>query len=157
MSGEASPRFIVDAMLGRLARWLRVLGYDALYFSDLEDAALYVRARTEDRILLTRDRELARRKGVRVILIGDDRVEAQVRQVVRTFGLSTANAFTRCIECNAVLGELPREEAQPLVPPFVFTTQTRFRRCPECGRVYWRGTHWAHMVQDLESEWDSER
>ncbi len=157
MAVEPSPRFIVDAMLGRLARWLRVLGYDTLYFSNLEDAALYVRARADDRILLTRDRELARRKGVRVILIEDDRVEAQARQAARAFDLSTANAFTRCIECNAILRELPRDEARPLVPPFVFPTQTRFRRCPECGRVYWRGTHWAHMLQDLESEWDSKR
>ncbi len=145
-------------MLGRLARWLRVLGYDTLYLPELDDAALARLARAEDRILLTRDRELARRKGLRVLLLQDDQVEQQLRIVVARLGLTANDAFSRCIQCNIMLEEVNREEARPLVPPFVYNTQTRFRRCPQCGRVYWRGTHWAHMVELLESEgWEEEK
>lgn len=148
---DPAPRFVVDAMLGRLARWLRVLGYDTLYSADADDAALVRRALAEDRILLTRDVELARRRGVRVILISDDRVEEQLREMVKTLPLTADKAFSRCLNCNAPLVEFDRVQARDLVPPYVFATQTRFRRCPGCGKVYWRGTHWAHMVATLES------
>jgi uncharacterized protein len=148
---DAAPRFVADAMLGRLARWLRVLGYDTLYSSDADDAALVRRALADDRILLTRDVELARRRRVRVILISDDRVDEQLREMVRTLPLNSQEAFSRCLNCNARLVDFDRAQARDLVPPFVFATQTRFRRCPGCGKVYWRGTHWAHMLATLES------
>ncbi len=152
-----SPRFLADVMLGRLARWLRVLGYDTLYFSDLDDPALAERARAEDRILLTRDRELSRRKGLQVLLLTDDQIEGQLREVVKALNLSTHNAFSRCIQCNLILEEIDRETARPSVPPFVYTTYDHFRRCPQCGRVYWRGTHWARMLATLESaDWHGE-
>jgi uncharacterized protein len=150
-------RFVVDAMLGRLARWLRVLGYDALYFSNAEDAALARRALADDRILLTRDVELARRRGVRVILVSDDRVENQLREIIKLLPLSADRAFSRCLECNSPLVEFERTQARDLVPPYVFATQTRFRRCAGCGKVYWRGTHWAHMLATLEEARDSEK
>jgi uncharacterized protein with PIN domain len=153
---DSAPRFLVDAMLGRLARWLRVLGYDTLYFSDADDAALVRRALAEDRILLTRDVELTRRRGVRVILISDDRVGNQLREIVGFLHLSADQAFSRCINCNAPLVEFERAQARDLVPPYVFATQTRFRRCAECGKVYWRGTHWARMQSTLESARGSE-
>ena len=151
MDPQSNPRFIADVMLGRLARWLRVLGYDTLYFPDLDDPALAARARAEDRLLLTRDRELSRRRGVRVLLLQDDRIDRQLREVVSNLHLSTQNAFSRCIQCNILLQEIDREDVRPLVPPFVYNTQPRFRRCPGCGRVYWRGTHWARMLATLES------
>lgn len=138
-------------MLGRLARWLRVLGYDTLYFPDGEDAGLVRRALAEDRILLTRDVELGRRRGVRVILIADDRVENQLREIAHLLPLTADEAFSRCLDCNLPLIELERALARDLVPPYVFATQQRFRRCPQCGKVYWRGTHWAHMLATLES------
>jgi uncharacterized protein with PIN domain len=148
---DSAPRFVVDAMLGRLARWLRVLGYDTLYFSNADDAALARRALADDRILLTRDVELARRRGVRVILISDDRVENQLREMVNILPLTAEEAFSRCLNCNAPLVELERTQARDLVPPYVFATQTRFRCCAGCGKIYWRGTHWAHMLATLES------
>ena len=148
---DPAPRFVVDAMLGRLARWLRVLGYDALYSADAEDSALVRRAMADDRILLTRDVELARRRGVRVLLISDDRVENQLHEVAKSLSLTAREAFSRCLNCNARLVDSDRAQARDLVPPYVFATQTRFRRCPNCGKVYWRGTHWAHMLATLES------
>lgn len=148
---ESSPRFIADVMLGRLARWLRALGYDTLYSSSMEDAGLARRALAEDRILLTRDVELTRRRGLKTILIIDDEVTRQLRQVVRAQHLSTQAAFTRCINCNTPLAECERAEAERYVPPYVLATQTRFRCCANCGRIYWRGTHWARMRAALDT------
>lgn len=142
---------MVDVMLGRLARWLRVMGYDTLYSSDADDAALARRALAEDRFLLTRDVELARRRGVHTVLISDDRVENQLREVVKLFPLSFGKAFSRCLNCNIPLVEFERAQALNLVPPYVFATQNRFRRCPGCGKIYWRGTHWARMLASLEN------
>lgn len=142
---ENKPRFVADAMLGRLARWLRALGYDTLYDSSLDDAKLAELARGQARILLTRDVELTRRRNLTCLLIQDDKIVKQLRQVVSAFGLDSDAAFTRCIECNAELVPLEPEHAVSLVPPYVMKTQTRFRRCPRCGRIYWRGTHWSHM------------
>lgn len=151
---QPPPRFAADVMLGRLARWLRALGYDTLYDAAFDDAPLAELARHQDRIVLTRDVELTRRRKLRVLLIQDDRVMRQLREVVNSFGLDDSAAFTRCIECNAELQDMERVEAAMLVPAHVFETQSRFRRCPNCGKVYWRGTHWTRMhdvLQELES------
>ena len=149
LAENETPRFVADVMLGRLTRWLRALGYDTSYDSAWDDERLAHIARAEKRILLTRDVQLTRRRGVVSILIQDDKVLNQLRQVIRLLTLNDALAFTRCIECNAELEELTPTEAAPLVPPFVLNTQTRFRRCPNCGRVYWRGTHWTRMREVL--------
>ncbi len=145
-------KFLVDVMLGRLAKWLRLVGYDAAYSSDADDHRLARWARAEDRILLTRDVELARRRGVRVMLIESEKVEQQLRQVFRTLELTVQEPFSRCAECNVLLEEHSPERASSRVPPYVFRTQVQFRTCPHCGRVYWRGTHWARilaMIEDL--------
>lgn len=132
-------------MVGRLARWLRALGYDTLYDRTWDDAQLADIARTQNRLLLTRDVELTRRRGVRAILIHDDRVMVQFQELTEKLALQNTHAFTRCIECNSELAEIARQDAAELVPPYVWQTQERFRRCPSCGQVYWRGTHWQRM------------
>jgi uncharacterized protein with PIN domain len=148
---DPEVRFVADVMLGRLARWLRALGYDALYEPALDDGALADLARRENRVLLTRDVELTRRRGLQALLVDDDRVSLQLIQICRDLDLNAQRAFTRCLECNIELDELQREDAALLVPPYVRETQTRFRRCPRCGRVYWRGTHWTRMRAVLEA------
>jgi uncharacterized protein len=145
-----TPKFLADTMLGRLAKWLRLLGYDTAYNPELDDGALARIARTENRVLLTRDVELSRRRGVLFELIESDEVAAQCEQVFKQFGLHTADAFSRCAECNVPLDEVSRESVRADVPAYVFQTQTRFRRCPRCRRVYWRGTHWARMIARME-------
>lgn len=137
-------------MLGRLATWLRLLGYDTLYFADASDAELARRARVEQRVLLTRDVELTRRRGVRAILIESEQVEEQVRQVFHMLHLTAREAFSRCAVCNCVLEDISKDDARGKVPPYVFHTQDRFRQCPQCARVYWRGTHWARIVGHIE-------
>ncbi len=148
-------KFLADCMLGRLAKWLRLLGYDTAYQADADDPALVRQARAEDRVLLTRDVELTRRRGVRVFLIESEQIEAQLRQMWRALNLTPRAAFTRCPECNLPLDLLSAQAARPRVAPYVFLTHTEFRACPGCQRVYWRGTHWARIVaalQDLSDE-----
>ncbi|MBC7222925.1 MAG: Mut7-C RNAse domain-containing protein [Anaerolineae bacterium] len=154
MSGGGEPSFLLDGMLGRLARWLRLLGYDAAYEPSLPDAQLARRARAEGRILLTRDRVLARRRGVRAVLVREDRLEGQLAQLRRELGLSWQGRRPRCPACNEPLEPMPRDEAWGLVPPYVFVHHERFDLCPSCERVYWRGTHVEDVerrLQDLEA------
>lgn len=132
-------------MLGRLARWLRALGYDTLYDVSWDDAALAEIARAQTRILLTRDVELTRRRGLRFVLIRDDKVFEQLTQVIGELQLSDVGAFTRCIECNAELDYADADAVSARVPPYVLATQTQFKQCPRCEKIYWRGTHWNHM------------
>lgn len=148
------PRFLADCNVGRLARWLRALGYDASYHARIDDAELVREAAAENRVLLTRDRDLTKRRVirtglVRTILIRDDDVTRQLRQVFTELGLQLEEALTRCIECNAELqARLPAVVAER-VPPYVRQTQSRYSECPACGRIYWAGTHWQRMRQVL--------
>ena len=147
------PRLVADAMLGRLARWLRILGYDTLYDARWPDNQLVRLARAQGRVLLTRDVALARRRGVRTLFVVDDRVEAQLHQVMADLGLSAGAPFSRCPVCNEPLEDVPRSWAWGYVPPYIFCTQREFRLCPRCNRFYWRGTHWQRMqraVADLQ-------
>lgn len=151
---DVKPRFVADCNVGRLARWLRALGYDASYHARIEDAELVREAAAEHRVLLTRDRDLTRRRVVqtgvvRAILIKDDDVIAQLRQVFSELGLGVKESLTRCIECNAVLEDRVPAAVADRVPPYVRRTQSRYSECPQCGRVYWAGTHWRHMREVL--------
>lgn len=139
---------ICDAMLGRLAKWLRILGVDAAY-AQVDDHELARRARAEDRVLLTRDRELAKRRGIRTLLIDVDELDAQLVQVVAAFGLEPVLDTARCPVCNVALRQLERVNVRDRVPPYVYQQHRIFRECPECGRVYWRGTHWQRMQQRI--------
>lgn len=137
-------------MLGRLATWLRLLGYDTAYLPQADDPELARRARAEDRILLTRDVELTRRRGVHSVLVASERVEEQLQQLAQELHLTARMAFSRCAVCNAPLEEVDKGTVEGAVPPYVFQTQTHFRRCVQCHRVYWRGTHWARMLAQME-------
>lgn len=155
MRAEPSPRepeaagppiFLADAMLGRLATWLRILGFDAAY-SRQEDSQLVARARREGRILLTRDtRLLARRDAPPHLLIAGERVAEQLREVAGALGLDlTRPAAARCPRCNTRLEALSRAEAAGRVPAFVWSQHAAFSTCPACRRVYWPGTHRRRM------------
>jgi uncharacterized protein len=138
--------FVVDGMLGKLAKWLKILGFDTLFLPD-EDDRILAAARREGRTILSRDRELVRRaKGHPALLIESTRWPEQVRQVFTRYDLwSEARPFTRCLECNALLEPLSREGAAQIVPPHVFDKSASFSLCPRCGRVYWAGTHHSAM------------
>ena len=146
---DDSLRLIADGMLGRLARWLRLLGYDTVYEKDADDLELARRARAEGRVLLTRDRALAARRGLRTLLITSERVQEQVQQVVETLGPPPNPALSRCSLCNVPLEPATPPQVADRVPPYVLQTQKRFGVCPTCGRVYWAGTHLQHMRRYL--------
>jgi uncharacterized protein with PIN domain len=149
-------RFIVDSNVGGLAKRLRMAGFDALFFKDIADNRLVRIALDEERVLLTKDTEIMKRRIVRsnrlkAILIESDDVKSQLYQVLTALNLAAeVSPFSRCMECNEPLK--PREKADivGLVPPYVFQTQTDYMQCPECQRVYWRGTHWERMNIELE-------
>jgi uncharacterized protein with PIN domain len=143
-------RFVADAMLGTLAKWLRILGYDTLFDTTLNDNELVRLARAEDRVLLTRDRELAQRRGVQMILVLSEKLDDQVHQVLADLDLEPARAFSRCPVCNEPLEPLDPQAARARVPAYVAQTQRTFKICPVCRRVYWRGTHWQRMEKRLE-------
>lgn len=147
-------KFIVDHNVGRLTTWLRVMGYDTVFFRG-DDSRMIQIALAEDRIVLTKDTQIMKRRvvtsgRVKGVLIRHDDLWAQLRQVVDELKLDYASkAFTLCLECNRPLVSREKEEVKDLVPPYVFKTQTQYRQCPSCGRVYWRGTHWQAMSLEL--------
>ena len=147
---EGRARFLADCNVGKLARWLRALGYDATYHARIGDAELVAQALAEGRVLLTRDSDLMQRRpvasgAVRTILLRSDQVEPQLRQVKEGLGLDLGQALTRCLECNTELEPKTPAEVAERVPPYVRATQVRYSECPTCSRVYWAGTHWARM------------
>lgn len=152
------PRFIVDVNVGRLAKWLRVMGYDTLFPTENGDNELVRVALRENRIIVTRDSGLVERRVVttgrlKVVLIQRDDIKNQLRQLVCLLELDGRlegrNEFSRCIRCNEPLISLTMESARDRVPPYVYETQREFMECPVCLRMYWRGTHWANMQSEL--------
>jgi uncharacterized protein with PIN domain len=148
---DSPPKFIVDVMLGRLARWLRLLGYDVLYDNAMADREIVDIALAEDRIILTRDRKmLERRKVKKYLLIQDDFFREQLRQVLNQFAIvSYPHIFTRCLNCNSPLEAVAKESVQARVPPYVYQTQEEFVRCPSCDKIYWSGTHKEAVLRQL--------
>lgn len=149
------PRFIADAMLGRLARWLRTLGYDTAYDDAIEDSDLVRRAIEEGRHILTRDRRLFEEWRVDGLLISGEKPMEQLREVVGTLGLHMPRApFARCRVCNGMLEPVEKSAIEDRVPPRVAEREWAFLQCPGCGRVYWEGTHTERMRRLLRGVFD---
>jgi uncharacterized protein len=145
-------KFAADAMLGRLARWLRVLGFDTTYDAAIADPDLVRLADREERILLTRDRHLLRElRPARSLEVRRDAPLEQLREVVTALDLTPpAELFTRCLVCNTALtSPLPVAEAERLLPPGAGGLSGAVRRCMACGRVYWQGSHVRRMLDAL--------
>lgn len=146
-------RFIADSMLGRLAKWLRILGYDTLYFRDAQDSRLVALAGREGRILLTRDtRLLLRRRRCSIIFVHHDRVWDQLKQVAGELGLSMGPRLgSRCLRCNRSLAPLAKARAAGRVPEYIFHRHDVFFHCEGCGRIFWGGTHLTHMEETVRA------
>jgi len=145
--------FIVDAMLGNLAKKLRILGYNAKYSSSIQDDELIELARKENRIILTKDELLtknAEKSGITSVLIrGNDEIEQiiQVRRVVGlgNFGIDTN--FSRCVSCNGKLQLIDKSSVSSKVPKGVFEKQDQFWTCDTCKKIYWEGTHFEKLQE----------
>ncbi|MBI0584401.1 MAG: Mut7-C RNAse domain-containing protein [Methanomassiliicoccus sp.] len=144
------PRFLADEMLGSLARWLRMIGYDTEYVRDLPDGEVLALARREGRTILTRDRQLAERAGDEGLLITGDDLDGQLGQVVSAFGLRADRRMTRCTICNGELRLTPAGEVAGRVPERVLAIRDEIFVCQKCGQVYWKGTHWDDIGRRME-------
>ncbi len=151
-------KFITDRTLGKLAKALRMLGYDTLYFQSEDFHQLIHLARQEGRIILTRNTKLAlRRPQDRILTLTEDRPSQQVKELIKKgyLSLSEESFFTRCLLCNVPLEEIPRNQAEGKVPDFIFHQHKFFYRCHRCDRIYWPGSHLENMqkrVKELRSE-----
>jgi uncharacterized protein with PIN domain len=145
-------------MLGRLARWLRLLGYDTLYYPVIEDSLLLRAAREENRILLTRDTRLVKMRGITsFLLLKDNDPFKQLKKVITNYSLLSKCDIShfkpicsRCSLCNTVLVDIAREQARVNVPIYVYNTSKNFKFCLACSKYYWKGTHQEKMQKKLE-------
>ncbi len=145
--GQVRPKFIADHMLGSLARWLRMMGYDTRYEKQLDDKGIAKVARDEGRFILTRDQELSKEPSA--FLVESEDLEAQLKAVGEKFGLRFDESLIRCSACNGDLAELSKEAAKPDVPEGAWASNDKFWKCTNCGKVYWKGTHWRGINERL--------
>jgi uncharacterized protein with PIN domain len=149
-------KFVADNNVGKLARWLRLIGYDTILLSQKDDAQMIRIALSENRVILTKDAQFMKRRlvtsgALKTLHIEQDDPEVQVQEVVENLNLDYGfKPFSRCLECNQALVARDKEEVKGLIPARVSETQTQFTQCPACHRVYWRGTHWQAMSKNLK-------
>ena len=147
------PKFIVDFMLGRLAKWLRIFGYDTLYVDKAFSESILLKSLKDNRILITRNTRLSRNRALKMVLVESDKFLEQAAQVTKELKLvlSENNFFTRCTFCNGELKTVQDNESiRTNVPDYIFKTQPKFTVCQNCGRVYWAGTHYDLLIKQLK-------
>jgi uncharacterized protein with PIN domain len=150
------PQFIVDINAGKLSKWLRIMGYNASLFTSEEDSAMIKSALKENRIILTKDSQIMKRRLVtsgklKVLFIEGDDPELQIQQVVNYLNLDYRfKPFSICLECNTKLTRKDKKDVKNQVPPHVYETQEYYMECPSCHRIYWKGTHWQAMNEELD-------
>lgn len=154
-------KFIVDANVGKLAKWLRMMGFDTIFFDEPDDGKMVKIALAEGRTIITKDSEFMKRRAitsgrVKAELVTGDSSENQMLTIIKRLGLSDReHAFTRCLECNVLLNEMDKTEARELVPERVSELQEQYMVCQSCRRIYWRGTHWEAMRKKLHEFQDA--
>ena len=148
-------KFIIDCNAGKLVKWLRMLGYDTVFFTGDDDAEMVSAALSQDRIMVTRDTGIVKRRlitsgKVRAVLLTSEFPQLQIGQLLRALDIGSCFApFTRCMECNTLLEERDKEEIKQRIPPYVYKTQDKYMECPFCRRIYWKGTHWQAMMDKI--------
>jgi len=144
-------RFITDGMLGRLARWLRLLGYDTVFQPDRSKEELSLLAACENRVFLTRDRNFTERSWpFQTVYIFTEDPKEQLKQVVNDFSLdSVSYRFSLCSMCNVPVERVEKKKIAESVPLSILERENIFWKCPSCGRVYWKGGHWKRIEEWL--------
>ncbi len=145
-------KFILTKELGRLARWLRILGYDTIYYDKDDKSRLIIISLRDRRVILTRDSKMSRFTGVRMFRITEDDIEKQLAQVAKGLDLDIEEdkTFLRCVDCNEPLVDIKKNKVKDRVPPYVFKTQKEFKTCPACNKIFWKGTHWQLVKEFLK-------
>lgn len=146
------PSFIVDVHLGKLARMLRMLGFDTLYQNDFTIPELTSLAQRYKRVLLSRSTALTKLSDVSVLIIEGKDPDAQLMQVLHQYNLqNSSQPFTRCIACNGVLQAVPKQDLLHLLQPETIKHFDEFWQCSDCERVYWKGSHYERMLARISS------
>ncbi len=152
------PKFIADVHLGKLTRYLRMMGFDVLYKNEFDDDEIVNLSITKTRAILTRDRGILKRSEVtHGYWVRSTKIKEQVIEVIKRFDLKNIiKEFSRCITCNSVLKPIFKSEIIDDLPPKVLKTQADFSRCPACKKNYWKGTHHQKMLSFIQSVKDIE-
>ncbi|MFA5410700.1 MAG: Mut7-C RNAse domain-containing protein [Candidatus Omnitrophota bacterium] len=145
-------KLILTKELGRLAKWLRILGLDTVYSKEDNPGSLIIRALRDDRVIITRNHRLSKPSGIKVVLLKSERLREQIPEISRALKIrpDKKTMFNRCTICNELLAEISKPAAKDKVPEYVFQTQEAFLACPQCKRIYWPGTHWGNVARILE-------
>ncbi|RKY32230.1 MAG: hypothetical protein DRP74_03115 [Candidatus Omnitrophota bacterium] len=145
-------KFLLTKELGRLARWLRILGFDSEYFNQERAGALIIKALRESRIIITRNHKLPQARGIKTVLLRNEKIHEQLIETLGELHIKAdkERMFSRCIICNHELEEVSKKSVRDKVPEYVFKTQENFVTCPRCNRIYWQGTHWGNVNTTLE-------
>jgi hypothetical protein len=147
-----TPRFAADKTLGRLTKWLRLLGFDTRYESELTGKK-FIDTLEKDRVLLTRTRRIQNQFASRkLIFVESDHLPQQLNQIFRELGLraSQTRPFSRCLQCNAPIVTVEKASIRGRVPDYIFEIHDRFQKCPECDRIYWPGSHTRRSLEKIQ-------
>ncbi|MDP8242390.1 MAG: Mut7-C RNAse domain-containing protein [Candidatus Celaenobacter antarcticus] len=148
---NSAHKFAVDKMLGRLAKWLRLLGYDTFYKNKIKPVTLLSIAQSENRIIVTKNRYFLKHPfPVPILFLNTDTLEKQLLEIDDKYPLQKNKAFSRCPLCNNATTPVEKENIKKLVPEYVFRTHECFHQCIHCGKIYWRGTHPQRALAFLE-------
>ncbi len=150
------PRFLADQMLGRLAKWLRILGFNTKYFNKIDSSDLLRIAKHENRVLLTRNTQLVKtrpvvRNQISAILIDNDHLDSQLLQLMSKLDIEKIRFSTSyCPNCNVLIKKVPKKTVRGRVPSYVYKTQEEFAFCSKCSSFFWKGTHWDRITEKLQ-------
>ena len=147
-------KFLTDLSLGKLTKWLRILGYDTVFYRGNIDQACLRKAEKEQRVVLTRQKALGRRQySGRLLIVNHDKLERQIGEVIESLSLPylPEQLFTRCVKCNGELLAASKDDVAGYVPAYALENYSSFRRCSSCGDVFWPGTHRDNMQKFIQS------
>jgi uncharacterized protein with PIN domain len=146
-------KYLCDQMLGTLAKWLRIYGFDTFYAnSKIDDSELIAISRKENRILITRDKKLlqrARRENLKTIEIKTTEINKQISKAIGDIEIDHSKVLSRCILCNTMVDEIKKNDVKGKVPEKVFNKNETFWFCPKCNKIYWKGSHYENMVEKI--------
>ena len=141
-------------MLGTLAKWLRIYGFDTIYAnSEIDDDEILKITKEENRILITRDKNLnhrSRRENIKTIKISSTEIDTQIKNVLKDKQIRKDKILSRCIMCNSLVNEIKKEKIIGKVPKRIFENNNKFWFCPKCSKIYWKGTHYENMIEKIK-------
>ena len=146
-------KFLCDQMLGTLAKWMRILGFDTFYAnSEVDDRELIDICKKENRILITRDKtliQIARRENIKTIGISTTDINEQIKKVISDREIDLKKVLSRCILCNTIVDDIKKDEVKSRVPKKVYDNNEKFWLCKKCDKIYWKGSHFENMIDKI--------